>query len=234
MRDRGNKEWLRYKFLYVFTWCVQGVTNPRHWEEGAAYLRWWFLERQVVMCGSCSHVQGRGGSLGSPGLLCAAECPLMGNGEETGMCCWNEIFIRKVAKESIDSAGLKKTALSQPSWIYMCAFAFAICYPGYWTVQVCYEPALLESLHVIIIINTEWDCRKMLRKLRFSSTSLIMIPLCLKYWGDQKIYSTWVFLWIWILVTIYKKPDLATFKWILQVNHTDANSRRNYCQKWNC
>lgn len=211
-----------------------GSDQPQALGGGGCIFTVIIFERQVLTCGYCSHMQGRGGSLGSPGLLCAAGCPLMGSGEETGMCCWNEIFIRKVAKESIDSVGLKKTALSQPSRIYICAFPFAICCPSYWTVQVCYEPALLESLRVKIIINTEWDCRKMLRKLRFSSTSLIMIPLCLKYWGDQKIYSTWVFLWIWALDTIYKKPDLATFKWILQVNHTDANSRRNYCQKWNC
>ena len=101
------------------------------------------IKQHVLTCGRCSHLLGRGGSLGDPGLLCAAKCPLMGNGEEMGTCCWNEIFIHVVATKSIDSVGLKKPALSQPSRIYMLTFSFALCCSLYWTVYICCEPALL-------------------------------------------------------------------------------------------
>lgn len=127
----------------ILDWCSSWQEQGRQWACPWMSVITFFKKQHVLMCGHCSSLPGRGGSPGGPGLLCATPCPLMGNGEEMGTCCWNGSFIHTVATESIDSARLKETALSEPCRIYVHAFPFALCYPVYWTVYVCCEPALL-------------------------------------------------------------------------------------------
>lgn len=126
----------------IVDWCSSWQEQGRQWACPQMSVITYSKKQHALMCDHCSHLPGRGGSLGGPGLLCAARCPLTDNEEEMGTCCWNEIFIHTVATESIYSARLKTTAVLQPSRIYMHAFPFALCYPVHWTACVCCEPAL--------------------------------------------------------------------------------------------